>query len=123
MRRTPAILLCASLISALPGASAAGVTAGGSSLREVTDPRAAGMDPAGLRRIDKLINDAIAAQVMPGAALAIGRNGQAVRLRGYGRTEYGRNGRPVDAHTLYDLASLTKTVGTTSAVMLLVQQG
>jgi CubicO group peptidase (beta-lactamase class C family) len=29
----------------------------------------------------------------------------------------------VNEHTLYDLASLTKSVGTTSAVMLLVQQG
>jgi CubicO group peptidase (beta-lactamase class C family) len=81
------------------------------------------MDPAALKRIDRLINEAIAAQITPGAALAIGRKGQAVRLRGYGRTEYGRGGLRVDEHTLYDLASLTKTVGTTSAVMLLVQQG
>ena len=81
------------------------------------------MDPAGLRRIDRLINEAIAAQVTPGVALAIGRKGQAVRLRGYGRTEYGRGGMRVNEHTLYDLASLTKSVGTTSAVMLLVQQG
>jgi len=124
MRRASSARFLASLLLFLPGSLAAGVTTtAGATVREVSDPRSVGMDPAGLRRIDKLINDAIRAQVTPGAALAIGRHGGAVRLRGYGRTEYGNRGVRVNEHTLYDLASLTKSVGTTSAVMLLVQQG
>lgn len=111
----PALFALIALPVALAGASTA-------SLREV-DARAAGMDAAALRRVDAIIEKAIKNQVTPGAALAIGRNGQLVRLRGYGRTAYGSNGSRVTEHTLYDLASLTKTVGTTSAVMLLVQRG
>ncbi|HSJ14890.1 MAG TPA: serine hydrolase [Longimicrobiales bacterium] len=117
MRR---ILTCLVFLLAVPSTGLAGVKA---SLREVADPRAAGMDAAGLRKVDALINAAIRRQVTPGAALAIGRNGKVVRLRGYGRTDYGSAAARVDEHTLYDLASLTKAVGTTSAVMLLVQQG
>lgn len=122
MRRTSSLLFCALLACGIPVAASAGATAG-ARLREITDPRSVGMDPAVLRRIDRLINEAIAAQVTPGVALAIGRKGEAVRLRGYGRTDYGRGGMRVTEHTLYDLASLTKSVGTTSAVMLLVQEG
>jgi CubicO group peptidase (beta-lactamase class C family) len=95
----------------------------GPRLSEVPDPAVAGMDAAGLKRVDALIEAAIRAQVTPGAALAIGRFGQPVRLRGYGRTDY-RPGAPrVDAHTIYDLASLTKPVATGTAAMLLVQDG
>ncbi|NJD11531.1 MAG: hypothetical protein FIB01_14230 [Gemmatimonadetes bacterium] len=122
MRCAASLLLTVAMVGGIPKAGAAGVTAG-NTIREIADPRAVGMDPAVLRRIDRLINEAIAAQVTPGAALAIGRKGQVVRLRGYGRTEYGRRGVRVTEHTLYDLASLTKSVGTTSAVMLLVQDG
>ena len=123
MRRASRLLFWAVLAWVLPAAAAAGVTSSRATLREIGDPRSVGMDPAALKRIDRLIGAAIAAQVTPGAALAIGRKGQAVRLRGYGRTEYGRGGVRVTEHTLYDLASLTKSVGTTSAVMLLVQDG
>jgi serine-type D-Ala-D-Ala carboxypeptidase len=93
------------------------------SITEIVDPAAVGIDPARLKRIDAIIESAIAAKVTPGAALAIGRHGQIVRLRGYGRTDYRINAPSVDAHTIYDLASLTKPVATTTAVMLLVQDG
>jgi CubicO group peptidase (beta-lactamase class C family) len=92
-------------------------------LVEVADPAVAGMDAAALRRVDALIEAAIAAQITPGAALAVGRFGQPVRLRGYGRTEYRAGAPRVTPHTIYDLASLTKPVATTTAAMLLVQDG
>jgi len=123
MRRTSFLLFATLLACVFVSPAFAGIVDSPTSIREIADPRTVGIDPAGLRRIDRLINDAIRAQVTPGAALAIGRNGKLVRLRGYGRTEYGPRGIKVDEHTLYDLASLTKAVGTTSAVMLLVQQG
>jgi CubicO group peptidase (beta-lactamase class C family) len=92
-------------------------------LVEVPDPTIARMDAAALRRVDALIEQAIAGQVTPGAALAIGRFGQPVRLRGYGRIDYRAGAARVTAHTIYDLASLTKPVATTTAAMLLVQDG
>jgi CubicO group peptidase (beta-lactamase class C family) len=59
---------------------------------------------------------------LPGAALAIGRHGRLVRLRGYGVLDPADT-VPVSPTTLFDLASLTKVVGTTSAIMLLVDEG
>ena len=90
---------------------------------EEADPASVGMDATRLEAVDRLIEDAIRRQVTPGAAIAIGRHGKLVRLRGYGRTAYGRNAPRVTESTLYDIASLTKPVATTSAAMLLVQRG
>jgi CubicO group peptidase (beta-lactamase class C family) len=58
----------------------------------------------------------------PGAALAAGRGAHMELLTGIGNAEWGKH--EVDAErTIYDIASLTKVVATTSAVMLLVQDG
>jgi CubicO group peptidase (beta-lactamase class C family) len=81
------------------------------------------MDPAALEALDEYILRALADSVAPGAALAFGRHGRLVRLRGYGRLDWDPGSAPVTPFSLYDLASLTKVVGTTSAVMLLVQEG
>jgi len=58
----------------------------------------------------------------PGAVLAVGRHGRLALLAPVGH--YGLDDpRPVDAGTLYDLASLTKVVGLTTACMILVDDG
>jgi serine-type D-Ala-D-Ala carboxypeptidase len=92
-------------------------------LSEIANPGLVGLDAVGLQRIDMLIEAAIAARVTPGAALAIGRHGQVVRLRGYGRVDWRAGAARVTDRTIYDLASLTKPIATTTAVMLLVQDG
>lgn len=70
--------------------------------------------------------DAVRAEVdrgaFPGAALALGRGGHAELVQGVGATA--RDGETVDAErTVYDLASLTKVVSTTTAAMLLYEDG
>ena len=87
------------------------------------DPAKQGMDPDALDALDRYIVRAIADSVAPGVALAVGRRGELVRLRGYGRTDWASDSPPVTPHTLFDLASLTKVVATTSAVMALVDDG
>lgn len=84
---------------------------------------AAAAGPGGLARVDSLIRRAIADSVTPGAALAVGRAGKWVRLRGYGRTDWDASAPAVTDSTLYDLASLTKVVGTATALVRLVAQG
>ncbi|MCE2422706.1 MAG: serine hydrolase [Gemmatimonadetes bacterium] len=86
-------------------------------------PSAAGMDARALARVDGIIEAAVASGASPGAALAVGRRGRTVRLRGYGNLDWGEASGPADETTLYDLASLTKVVGTTTAIMLLVDDG
>jgi CubicO group peptidase (beta-lactamase class C family)/beta-glucosidase-like glycosyl hydrolase len=82
----------------------------------------AGMSEAGLARADAAIRAAVEAGTFPGAALAVGRRGRLVRLRGYGRLP-GGEGAVRATETLYDIASLTKVAGTTAAVMALVDDG
>jgi serine-type D-Ala-D-Ala carboxypeptidase len=72
--------------------------------------------------------DAVRAQVragaFPGAALAIGREDQPVVEKGIGKVGWTKSAEAVDPErTIYDVASLTKVVATTTAVMLLVEDG
>ena len=87
-------------------------------------PEAAGFRAADLYRASSSVEEAIDRGAFPGAALAIGRRDQVVVERGVGRVGWGASSEPVDPDlTVYDLASLTKVVGTTTAVMLLVEDG
>ena len=87
-----------------------------------SDPASVGMNARALERVDSLVLAALADSTAPGAALAIGRHGRLVRLRGYGTLDYASD-RPVTASTLFDLASLTKVVATTTVAMLLEADG
>lgn len=58
----------------------------------------------------------------PGAVVAVGRHGRLALLAAAGH--YGADDpRPVGPATLYDLASLTKVIGLTTACMILVDEG
>jgi CubicO group peptidase (beta-lactamase class C family) len=77
-----------------------------------------------IRTAEAVINRQIELGSFPGAALAVGVRGQQVHLSGLGRTGWTDGAEFVDpSRTLYDLASLTKAVATTTAVMLLVEDG
>jgi CubicO group peptidase (beta-lactamase class C family) len=83
----------------------------------------------GLRRSELLLAEATVQREIerggfPGAALAVGRWNRVVVEQGIGQQDWGLGSPPVDPDgTLYDLASLTKVVATTTAVMLLVEDG
>jgi len=86
------------------------------------------MDETHLEAIDSLILAALPDSAAPGAALAIGRRGRLVRLRGYGTLDWpggapGLGDEAVTPTTIFDLASVTKVVGTTSAIMMLEEDG
>lgn len=73
---------------------------------------------------DPVVLDGIRTGAYPGAALAVGTADSVLYLKGYGRLTWSTSAPAVDPQrTLYDLASLTKVVATTSAVMLLVDRG
>jgi serine-type D-Ala-D-Ala carboxypeptidase len=86
------------------------------------DAVAARFAPAGLGAAERAVAAEMKRGAFPGAALAAGRGGTMAYLKGMGTTHAG--GGAVDAeNTLYDIASLTKVVGATTAVMLLVEDG
>ncbi len=86
-------------------------------------PESAGMDAEALARVDRLLRVAVADSATPGAALAVGRRGRLVRLRGYGRLDWDPDAPAATDSTIWDLASLTKAVGTTTAILRLAERG
>lgn len=86
-------------------------------------PEQVGMAPALLATVDSIINAAVADRATPGAAVAIGRRGRVVKLQGYGSLDYRPGFAAVTDSSIYDLASLTKVVATTTAAMMLFEQG
>lgn len=86
-------------------------------------PAEAGMDPTISARIDSIVNAAIADHASPGAAVAVARHGKLIKLQGYGNLDYRPGFANATDSSLYDLASLTKVIGTTTAAMLLVDEG
>ena len=70
---------------------------------------------------DPYVAAALKAFNTPGAAVAIVMNGQVVLAKGYGLRRLG-DATPVDAHTLFQIASNTKAF-TSAALAMLVDQG
>lgn len=58
----------------------------------------------------------------PGAVIAVGRHDSVLLVAAVGHYAVGDN-RPATPGTIYDLASLTKVIGLTTAVMMLVDSG
>jgi CubicO group peptidase (beta-lactamase class C family) len=86
-------------------------------------PAAVGMDSALNARIDSIVEVALREGAAPGAAVAIGRHGRLVHLKGYGTVDYSPGAAAVTPATLFDLASLTKVVATTTVAMMLEEKG
>ena len=87
-------------------------------------PRDVGMSASRLGTIDRVIQRGINAGGYPGAAVVVGRKGAAVWEKGFGRLGWTSDAAAVDAsNSIYDLASLTKVVATTTAIMVLYDRG
>ena len=97
--------------------------------------RAQTIDSAGrkitlIHQVDDAINNAIADSKIPGAVIQIKKDGKVLYTHAYGDAQkfnYKHELLPVPdkmtTGTLFDLASLTKVVGTTTSIMLLVDRG
>jgi CubicO group peptidase (beta-lactamase class C family) len=88
-----------------------------------TKPSAVGMTNAMIPRLDSVLSAAIADHATPGATVAIARRGRLLVLRGYGRADWAPNAPRATDSTMYDMASLTKVVATTTAAMILEEEG
>jgi CubicO group peptidase (beta-lactamase class C family) len=74
-------------------------------------------------RLDSIVAVAISQGAAPGVALAVGRYGRLIHMRAYGRIDTGTVAPIVTDSTLFDMASLTKVVATTTAAMILEDEG
>ena len=116
-------MLVTLLFSAVTLAASGPGSRGGDGL-PVKAPRTVGMSAARLAKIDHVVMRGIQAGGYPGAAVVVGRKGAAVWQRGFGRLDWTDESNAVDpTESIYDLASLTKVVGTTTALMILFDEG
>jgi len=76
-----------------------------------------------LKKLDRLFSQAIHDSVFPGAVLLVVKDGNIVHEKGYGNFTYDNKSNKVDASTIYDLASVTKVIATTTAAMLCIDRG
>ncbi|HEX4278333.1 MAG TPA: exo-beta-N-acetylmuramidase NamZ domain-containing protein [Bryobacteraceae bacterium] len=77
----------------------------------------------GAADLDAAINQAIREDKIPGAVVLVGHNGEVVYRKAYGNRALVPAREPMSADTIFDIASLTKIVATTSAMMKLFEQG
>ncbi|MEP6833536.1 MAG: serine hydrolase domain-containing protein [Gemmatimonas sp.] len=88
------------------------------------EPAAVGMSSARLATIDRVVQHGIDAGGYPGASVVVGRKGYSVWSKGFGALDWTAKGLPVTAdESIYDLASLTKVIATTTAIMVLYDEG
>jgi uncharacterized protein YbbC (DUF1343 family)/CubicO group peptidase (beta-lactamase class C family) len=76
-----------------------------------------------LGAVDSVIQQAIAEGNIPGAVLLVGHDGKVVYRKAYGHRALEPRHETMTLDTVFDLASLTKVVVTTTAVMQLEEQG
>jgi CubicO group peptidase (beta-lactamase class C family) len=72
--------------------------------------------------VDRLMRQAVAESVFPGAVLLVAQAGRILYLEAFGCADLA-TGRRVTTDTVFDLASLTKPLATALAVMVLIQAG
>ena len=76
-----------------------------------------------LGSVDSIIQQAIADGNIPGAVLLVGHDGKVIYRKAYGHRALDPKHETMTLDTVFDLASLTKVVATTTAVMQLVELG
>ena len=73
---------------------------------------------------EQMVKNRVAREWFPSGAIAVGNRVLVQRVAAYGKVTWDEDAPPVSADsTLYDLASLTKVVATTAAIMALVEDG
>jgi uncharacterized protein YbbC (DUF1343 family)/CubicO group peptidase (beta-lactamase class C family) len=80
-------------------------------------------DAGRLARVDRLVEEAIGAGQLPGAVVLVGRGDEIVYQKAFGNRAVVPAREPMTLDTIFDLASLTKVVATTTSVMQLVEAG
>ncbi|OFW11343.1 MAG: hypothetical protein A3H96_18835 [Acidobacteria bacterium RIFCSPLOWO2_02_FULL_67_36] len=76
-----------------------------------------------LETIEPLVKEAIADKKLPGAVVLVGRGDAVLYQKAIGNRAVVPAIEPMTLDTMFDLASLTKVVATTTSVMILIEEG
>lgn len=89
---------------------------------QYNSPSSVGISPEKLVGIDAIANTAINDQIIPGCQVLVAKAGKVIYHKSFGYHTFAKRRRVTNSH-LYDLASVTKVVGTTLAAMQLYDKG
>ena len=78
---------------------------------------------SGAAELDATINQAVREDKVPGAVVVVGHEGKVVYRKAYGNRVLQPAKEVMTTDTIFDIASLTKVVSTTTCMMKLVEQG
>src|SRR6266496_4059275 len=84
---------------------------------------AASQQNSRLSSLDAVVEQAIENHEVPGAVLLVGHDGQVIYRKAFGKRSLEPTQSAMTVDTIFDIASLTKVVATTTSVMQLVDQG
>lgn len=79
--------------------------------------------PPNFSSINRLMAKALKDHLIPGAVVVVGHDGHVVFEKAYGDRSYIPTPVPMTENTIFDMASLTKVLATTTAAMQLYQEG
>src|SRR5580692_627567 len=77
----------------------------------------------GSAALDSAVDQAVRDGLIPGAVLLVGRDGKILHRKAYGQRALVPSREPMTVDTIFDAASLTKVIATTSSVMKLFEEG
>jgi len=106
----------------VPAAIAGGEAGAGIGLTQAA-PEALGLLPSRLKHIDEAVHAALESKEIPGAVVLVARHGRIGYLKAFGNRAVTGQPEPMTLDTIFDLASLTKVLAATPAIMTLVEQG
>jgi uncharacterized protein YbbC (DUF1343 family)/CubicO group peptidase (beta-lactamase class C family) len=81
------------------------------------------VDPSRFDPIEPLIRNAIADRKLPGAVVLVGLGERTLYHQAIGQRALVPSPEPMTPDTIFDLASLTKVVATTTSIMILIDEG
>lgn len=90
---------------------------------QIVTPEQVGMDSKKLVLAGRVIEQAIDSREIPGAVLAVVKDGKMAYLKAYGNKQVYPTTIKMDINTVFDLASLTKPLATAISAMILVERG
>ena len=95
----------------------ASAAAGAATPLPVSAPEKVGFSKEGLARIDQFFAREIAADRVPGAVIAIARDGKLVHYKAYGALDK-KTGEPMPLNAIFNLASMTKVMAAVAGLTL-----
>lgn len=80
-------------------------------------------ETASLKKIDQIIENGIQEKTFPGAVVVVGQPHKLLWAKAYGHKTYDPKSDAVTLDSLFDMASVSKVMGTTSAALVLMDEG